>query len=141
MKPLLLDTNILVRFVTGEPIHQAKEVAALIGAAESGKVRLAVLPMVLAETVFVLTGFYEHPKLKVAAALAHLLDSPGFQSDEQARMLLALKLFGAGRMDFVDCYLAAASIRDGRVVVSFDKDYDKLHGVIRKRPGDCNLSD
>ena len=29
MKPLLLDTNILVRFITGEPSDQADEAAAL----------------------------------------------------------------------------------------------------------------
>ena len=27
MKPLLLDTNILLRFITGEPADQAREVA------------------------------------------------------------------------------------------------------------------
>ncbi len=37
MKPLLLDTNILVRFITGEPIDQANEVADLFRAAEAGK--------------------------------------------------------------------------------------------------------
>ncbi len=48
----------------------------------------------------------------------------------------ALKLFGASRLDFVDCYLAAASILENITVVSFDKDFDKLEGVTRKRPGD-----
>lgn len=137
MKPLLLDTNILVRFITGEPADRAKDAADLFIAADAGKVRLAVLPMVLAETVFMLTGFYEHPRSKVAHVLSHLLACPGCQSDEQERMLHALKLFGAGKMDFVDCYLAAASIREGRAVVSFDRDFAKLHGVTHKKPRDC----
>lgn len=137
MKPLLLDTNILLRFITGEPADQAKEVAALVAAAEAGKVRLAVLPMVLAEAVFVLTGFYKHPRSKVAEVLSHLISSPGFQNDESDRMLHALKLFGAGKLDFVDCYLAAASIREGRTLVSFDRDLAKLHGISAQKPGDC----
>jgi len=137
MKPLLLDTNILLRFITGEPAAQARQVADLFRAAEAGKTRLAVLPMVLAETVFVLTGFYEHPRPKVANVLSHLIACPGFQSDEQERMLHALKLFGTGKLDFVDCYLAAVSILDGRAVVSFDRDMTKLHGVTHRRPGDC----
>jgi hypothetical protein len=49
MKPLLVDTNILLRFITGEPADQAKEAADLVAAAEAGKVRLAVLPMVRSE--------------------------------------------------------------------------------------------
>jgi len=137
MKPLLLDTNILVRFITGEPADQADEVAGLFRAAEAGKQRLAVLPMVLAEAVFVLTGFYEHPRAKAAEALAHLISCPGFHAIELERMLHALKLFGAGKLDFVECYLAATSAREGRTVVSFDRDFAKLHGVTHKKPGDC----
>lgn len=137
MKPLLLDTNILLRFITGEPADQAKEVAGLVAAAEAGKVRLAVLPMVLAEAVFVLTGFYEHPRSKVAEVLSHLISSPGFQNDEPERMLHALRLFGASKLDFVDCYLAAASIREGRTLVSFDRDLAKLHAISVQKPRDC----
>jgi predicted nucleic acid-binding protein len=137
MKPLLLDTNILLRFITGEPTGQAEEVASLVAAAEAGKVRLAVLPMVLAEAVFVLSGFYEHPRSKVAEVLTHLISSPGFHADESERMLHALKLFGAGKLDFVDCYLAAASIREGRVLVSFDQDLAELHGITARKPADC----
>jgi predicted nucleic-acid-binding protein len=135
MKPLLVDTNILLRFITGEPADQAKEVADLVAAAEAGNVRLSVLPMVLAEAVFVLTGFYEHPRSKVAEVLFHLISCPGFHADETERMLHALKLFGAGQLDFVDCYLAAASIRDGSGLVSFDRDLAKLHGITAGNPG------
>jgi predicted nucleic acid-binding protein len=80
MKSLLLDANVLLRFVTGEPADQANEVASLFTAAEAGKLRLAVLPIVLAETVFVLTGFYEHPRAQVAEVLAQLISCPGIPS-------------------------------------------------------------
>lgn len=136
MTTLLLDTNVLIRFVIGEPLEQAKETAALFAAAEAGKVRLTLLPMVLAESVFVLNGFYQHSRDRVAEVLSHLIASPGFHSPEQDRLLHALKLFGSTKLDFVDCYLAAASIREGKVVISFDKDFDKLGGVMRKRPRD-----
>jgi predicted nucleic-acid-binding protein len=68
--------------------------------------------------------------------IAHLISCPGFHSDELERMLHALKLFGAGKLDFVDCYLAAASLRDGRTVVSFDRELAKLHGATVRKPGD-----
>ena len=136
MKSLLVDTNVLLRFITGEPTSQANQVANLFEAADAGKVRLTVLPMVLAEAVFVLTGFYEHSRSKTAEVLSHLLSCPGFHSGEQQNMLHALKLFGAGKLDFVDCYLAAVSIRDGQTVVSFDRDFTKLDGVSVRKPGD-----
>jgi len=136
MKAPLLDTNTLVRFVTGEPEDQAREVADLVAKAEAGKIQLVVLPMVLAEAVFVLNGFYKHPRAKVADALSHLISCPGFRCSEHERMIRSLQLFGSSRIDFVDCYLAAASILEKVTVVSFDKDFDKLVGVDRKRPGD-----
>ena len=137
MKTVLLDTNTLVRFVTGEPEDQAREVAELISAADLGKIRLCVIPIVLAEAVYVLTGFYGHARAKVAAALSHLIACPGFQSPEHERMIRALKLFGAGKIDFADCYLAAVSILEQTSVISFDRDFDKLHGVTRKKPKDA----
>ena len=49
MKPWLLDTNILPRFITGETADQAPGGADLMSAADAGQVKLVVLPMVLAE--------------------------------------------------------------------------------------------
>lgn len=137
MKAALLDTNTLVRFVTGEPENQAREVADLVSAAESGKIRLCVIPMILAEAVYVLSGFYGHPRAKVAAALSHLISCPGFQSPDHERMILALKLFGASKIDFANCYLAAVSILEETIVISFDRDFHKLQGVTRKQPKDA----
>lgn len=137
MKPLLLDTNVLLRFITGEPADQAEEVAKLMSAADSGQVKLAVLPMVLAEAVFVLTGFYGHSRRAVADVLSHLISSPGFHCEEQERMLQALDLFGVEKLDFVDCYLAAASIGDNRPVVSFDRALAKVDGITARKPGEC----
>lgn len=109
--------------------------AKLFEAADAGKARLTVLPMILAEAVHVLTGFYGHPHSKTAAVLAHLLSSPGFHSEESSRMIQALKLFGAGKLDFADCYQAAISITDGQTLVSFDRELGKLHGVKVRQPG------
>ena len=136
MKPMLVDTNVLLRFITGEPAEQAGEVASLFEAADAGKVKLMVLPMVLAEAVFVLTGFYGHSRSKTAEVLSHLVSCPGFHASEQQNILHALKLFGAGKLDFVDCYLAAVSLRDGQSLISFDQDFAKLHGVTIQKPGD-----
>ena len=102
MKRLLLDTNILLRFITGEPADQAGEVADLMAAADAGKVRLAVLPMVLAEAVFVLSGFYEHPRSKVAEVLSQLRDEARIRGPEIQRELLGK----ANRQPFARLQLA-----------------------------------
>jgi predicted nucleic-acid-binding protein len=69
--------------------------------------------------------------------MTHLISSPGFHSEEQERMLQALHLFGSGKLDFVDCYLVAASIRDSRTVVSFDRALAKLAGNAVRKSAEC----
>lgn len=136
MNSVFLDTNVLVRFVTGEPENQAKEVAKLFAAAEAGSLKLQIIPMILAEAVYVLNGFYKHSREKVSATLSHLLQCPGFQSPDNEQMLESLDLFAKTKIDFADCYLAALSKIHQTAVISFDRDFDKISGVSRKLPKD-----
>jgi predicted nucleic acid-binding protein len=49
-------------------------------------------------------------------------------------MVHSLKLFGASKLDFVDCYLAAASLQEGWTIVTFDQALSKLSGVKSMKP-------
>ena len=52
----LLDTNVILRFLTGEPEAQALRAKALFEQSEAGVLTIRILPLVIAEVVFVLTG-------------------------------------------------------------------------------------
>jgi len=54
----LLDTNILIRHLTGDPPAQAKRATAYLGADHE----LVLTDLVLAEMVYVLESFYEVPR-------------------------------------------------------------------------------
>ena len=139
MKTVLLDTNVLVRFTTGEPVEQAEQARQLLISSQEGNSHLLVLPMVLAEAVYVLTKVYALPRHAVTAALSNLLSSPGFQSDESRLMTGALELFGRSRLGFLDCYLANTSLHEGLPIATFDHEIRKLSGVKWIQPG--NLQD
>ena len=77
MTTYLLDTNVILRFLTGEPEAQAQRAKALFEQSEAGVLTIRILPLVIAEVVFVLTGkHYQMNRAEVAEALILFLENP-----------------------------------------------------------------
>src|ERR1019366_5292213 len=64
-----LDTNILIRHLTGDPPQMAARATAYLGAGYD----LYLTDLVVAETIYVLESFYEVPRPRVADAIRSLL--------------------------------------------------------------------
>ncbi len=75
----LIDTNLIVRYLVQDHEKHAKAAGKLFDACDRGEVVIVVLPTVLAECVFVLESFYEHPRGRIVAALGRLIASPGVE--------------------------------------------------------------
>ena len=86
----------------------AKAAGKLFDACDRGDVVIVVLPAVLAECVFVLESFYEHPRGDIASALGRLISSPGVEIDA-AIHLDALDRYRKTKVHFVDCLIAATA--------------------------------
>lgn len=123
----LLDTNILVRHLTGEPPTQAHRATALL----AGDNQLILTDLVMAELVYVLESYYKRPRDEVATASRALLALPSVASDHEL-LLRAIELYEAERLDFADAYIcAAAEIGGIGVVASFDRRIDRITTVQR----------
>ena len=72
-KRRLVDTNLIVRHLVQDHEKHAKAAGRLFDACDRGDVVIVVLPAVLAECVFVLESFYEHPRGDIASALGTLI--------------------------------------------------------------------
>jgi len=130
VKTYLVDTNLVIRFLTGEPEKQAKLAAQFFRASETEKATLRFCPIVVAEVVFVLTGkVYGFPRKQVAEKLLQFLRNPSFKVQEIDVLEKALELFSKRKIDFADAYLAATGIISGCGVVSFDKDFRGIEGL------------
>jgi predicted nucleic-acid-binding protein len=90
---------------------------------------IVVLPTVLAECVFVLESFYEHPPGDIAAALGRLIASPGVEIDRVEIHLDALQRYQKTRVHFVDCLIAATSTAEEIPVATLDEDFRKFSDV------------
>jgi predicted nucleic-acid-binding protein len=127
-KRRLVDTNLIVRYLVQDHEKHAKAAGKLFDACDRGDVVIVVLPAVLAECVFVLESFYEHPRGDIASALGRLISSPGVEIDA-AINLDALDRYRKTKVHFVDCLIAATAATENMPVASFDKDFRRFTDV------------
>jgi predicted nucleic-acid-binding protein len=127
-KRRLVDTNLIVRYLVQDHEKHAKAAGKLFDACDRGDVVIVVLPAVLAECVFVLESFYEHPRGDIASALGRLISSPGVEIDA-AIHLDALDRYRKTKVHFVDCLIAATAATEDMPVASFDQDFRKFTDV------------
>jgi len=129
-----LDSNILLRFLTGTPPDLAAAASTLIQSAERNEVLLDLSPLVLAETSFTLESFYKRPRREVAETLAKVVNRSGVRLADRDRMLEALARVQATGVHLVDAYLAASAAETKLPVASFDRDFDRFKDVTRFEP-------
>ena len=134
MSSYLLDANIILRLLTGEPENHYEAAKAFLEIAENGNRQIYIEPLVMAEVIFVLTGkVYELDRKLVTKELQCFLTNPKLTVINEPVMKLALDKFAASKLDFVDCYLLASSqIRDTKLA-TFDK------GIANIQPETVNL--
>ena len=125
----LVDTNLIVRYLVQDHERHAKAAVKLFDACDRGDVVIVVLPAVLAESVFVLESFYEHPRGDIASALGRLISSPGVEISGTAIHLDALDRYRRTKIHFVDCLIAATAAAQNTPVASFDQDFRKFSDV------------
>jgi predicted nucleic-acid-binding protein len=127
-----LDTNILVRHLTGDPPAQAKRATAFLAAAGH---ELILADLILAEMVYVLESYYGHPRGQVAEASRSLLALPSVAASDHELLLRAVELYEGERLDFADAYVCAAAELSGvGAVASFDRSIDRVPTVRRVQP-------
>jgi predicted nucleic acid-binding protein len=126
-----VDTNILVRHLTGDPADMAARATTYLRSASE----LLLTDLVAAETVFVLESFYQAPRDQIAEALRSLIAFDPITCVDPALLLRSVELYELERIDFAEAYLVACAESTGvGVVVSFDRSIDRVNTVERVEP-------
>ncbi|MGH2709581.1 MAG: PIN domain-containing protein [Actinomycetota bacterium] len=127
----ILDTNVLVRHLTGDPPAQARRATSYLRSATD----IVLLDVVLAELAYVLKSVYETPRKEVANAARSTLTIPGVRVMDIALLRRAIELYEVGPLSFEDAYIVAASESWGvGSVASFDRAFDRISTVTRVEP-------
>jgi predicted nucleic acid-binding protein len=126
-----LDTNVLIRHLTGDPPAQARRATAFLERAED----LLVPDLILAEVVYVLESFYEVERQRVAELVRAVIGFPAIVVVDEPLLLRALEVYEVERLDFAEAYLVASAEASGvGAIASFDRTIDRLATVQRLEP-------
>jgi len=125
----LIDTNLIVRHLVQDHEKHARAAEKLFAASDRGELVIVILPVVLAECVFVLESFYQHSPDEIAAALGTLISSPGVEISGLAVHLDALDRYRKTKLHFVDCLLAASAAAERTPVATFDQGFRRFADV------------
>jgi predicted nucleic-acid-binding protein len=126
-----VDTNVLVRHLTGDPPALAKRATALL---RDGS-ELFLADLIVAETVYVLESFYEVPRGQIATTIRSLLAFDSISVVDRDVLLRAVEVYEIDRLDFAEAYLVACAESTGiGRVASFDRSIDRVSTVERIEP-------
>lgn len=126
-----LDTNILIRHLTGDPPAQARRATAFLERADE----LLVPDLIVAEVVYVLESFYEVKRRRVAELVRAIIAFPAIVVVDEALLLRALEIYEVERIDFAEAYLVASAEASGvEAIASFDRAIDRVTTVRRVEP-------
>jgi predicted nucleic acid-binding protein len=126
-----VDTNVLVRHLTGDPPEMAARATAYLQA----EPELLLTDLVVAETVDVLESFYETPRDQIAQAMRSLVGFGSMLCVDSALLLRAIEVYETERIDFAEAYLVACAESTGiGKVASFDRCIDRMTTIERIEP-------
>src|SRR5262249_24327912 len=111
---LAIDTNVVVRYLTGDHPQQSRKAKALIDSEQ-----VFVCTTVLLETEWVLRSVYGATRTEIARALTAFGGLPGVTLEDAAMIAKALGWTARG-MDFADA-LHLAKAHGSEAFVSFDR--------------------
>jgi predicted nucleic acid-binding protein len=126
-----LDTNILIRHLTGDPPEQARGARAFLASADE----LLLPDLIVAEVVFVLESFYELERDRVADLVRAVIGFQPIVVVDMPLLLRALEVYEIEQLDFAEAYLVANAEASGvGKIASFDRSIDRLATVERIEP-------
>ena len=130
----LLDTNVLIRFLTSDKTQKFQGVYALFESMEQGDLGVELKLIVLFQVVFVLKSFYSVPREDIATGMIGILEYKGIIVKEKRIVRRTIELWRDSKLDIVDCYLIACLEGDRQnILYSYDRDFDKFE-INRKEP-------
>jgi predicted nucleic-acid-binding protein len=126
-----VDTNVLIRHLTGDPPLMAQRATAFLVREEE----LFLVDLIVAQTVYVLESVYGVGKPQIAQTIRSAIAMKNMVTSEPSCLLRALEVYESYRLDFSEAYLVACSEISGIWnIASFDKSIDRVATVRRIEP-------
>jgi uncharacterized protein len=132
---VLLDTNVVLRFVLGDDEAHQEQAKRLFRQAVEGQVRLLLPTLVVAQVVWTLESFYQASREYITNVLDALLATPGVMSLEPRVIPRCVEIYSAYNVEIVDAYLVAlAEETKTRTLATFNRRYFRRFSHLKLVP-------
>jgi predicted nucleic-acid-binding protein len=121
----LLDTNIIIRFLTRDSEEYYQKSVEIFRNIESEKIEVMLMDFILAEVIYVLKRIYKYSKNDIATVLKKLLLYKNLYTENKLITFEALEIYADKNIDFADAMLCAKQKVEGFEILSFDKDIER----------------
>ena len=123
----LLDTNVIVRFLTGDKDIKYRRLFSFFESLEKGRKHVVIKHLVLFQTVFVLKSVYQVKKEQIVESLLDLLKYKGITIKDKKIITRTLEIWRDNNNEIVDCYLVASLENDDQnILYSYDRGFKRF---------------
>ena len=130
-----LDTNVLLRYLTGDDADKAEQALDLLLRIERGEEKVMTSPLVIFETIYTLQKTYKIPRQEISDFVLPIIFLRGLQISDKDVYPRAFDLYVTKNISFADAYNAAyMMVEEIRDIYSWDTDFDKIDDIIRIEP-------
>jgi predicted nucleic-acid-binding protein len=135
-KKVIIDTNLLVRYLTNDEPQKARAVENLLNSAEKGDLKIFIPSIVIAELIWVLESYYQLKSDKINDLIDAIIKTPGIEVADKKIIIPAMELYRENNIDFIDAWLISfAREMDFKTIYTFDKKHFKdIDDIVIKHP-------
>jgi predicted nucleic acid-binding protein len=135
MENKFVDTNIFLRYLTGDDHPKYERCRGLFKRAVEGELGLSTSVMVIAELVWTLLSYYKVPKAEVVEKVSVIVGTENLFIPDKDVLADALVLYARKNIDFIDAYNAVFMRYHGlHEIYSYDEDFETIEDIERKEP-------
>jgi predicted nucleic acid-binding protein len=132
-----IDTDVIIRFLTGDDPEKQAAATTLFEQIEQGLLTVQAPDTVIADAVYVLSSprLYHLARGDIREMLAALVRLPQFHVQNRWSVLRALDLYASTKLDFGDTLIIASmELQGSHLLFSYDADFDHVQGITRQEP-------
>ena len=135
MKRVVIDTNVVISFLTDRDLRQQKIAAEIFEDAASARLEVVLHQAVITETVYVLRNLYRQAPAAVAAAVRDLIDMPGVILVDEMPWTRLFEIWPGKVESYADAALAAVADSGGHeYLATFGRGFRKQLRRLGVRP-------
>ena len=126
MQKIILDTNVLISFLTDRNLAQQEKAAEIFSQAAALQTEILCQQEVISEFVYVMNSVYQVHKSEIRDMLMDFAEMPGIEIVAGLDLALVTKLWPAQIADYGDAVLAALCKKNrDSAVATFDRKFIK----------------